>query len=143
MPTTRGTWKVVIGSNTLADYSDVVSRQPITGGPTIQSEPLAMQSGQTEAQFQIARGNYTIQRGMTLTKEFSTNKLSCDWFETAAQTFNGVYDVYITHKDYAGVETTYKITSAAVEVTAEEPIGVSVQASVSIVGGLAVVQVSP
>jgi len=140
---TRGTWKIVIGSTTLADYSDVVKRDSIDGGPMIQTEPLAF----SDAQFQAARGNYMITRNMTVTKTFVdsggsvANKLAVDWFETAAQVFNGVYDVLLTHMDMAGVETSYQVLAANVKVVADEPIGITVILKVSISGGKSILHV--
>jgi hypothetical protein len=143
----RGTWKVDVagapvlaGRTSLADYDDVVARDPVSGGPVIDKQDLAVSVGATNAPFQVARGNYYIKRGFKLTKEFATNKLSCDWFELAAQTYSGIADVIFTHKDYSGVETKYKVFSAHVEVTADEPIGVCCQAKVSVSGGLAILQ---
>lgn len=132
----RGTWKLVVGTDTLADYPDVVKREGIDGGPLIQEESLA--GGLSMVFFE--RGNFKATRTFTLTKEFANNKLSADWFETAAQTFNGVKDVKITHMDYSGTETTYKITAANVRVSAEEPIGVTVISKVTVSGAKAILQ---
>ena len=115
----------------LAEYQDVVARDAVDGGPVIQTESLAF----SDEQFRISRGNFSITRGFRVTKEFANNKDSAEWYEKAAETFGGVYDVEITHKDYAGVETPVAINNAAITVSASEPIGVCVQATIHITGG--------
>ena len=135
----RGVIQIVVGGVALADYNDVVDRDPVDGGPVVDEveQPFA----DNKAWF--ARGNFKGVRPMTLTKEFATNKLAWDFFELAAQTWNGVSDVLLTHKDYDGAETTYQITAASVRVVAAQPIGVTVISKVTITGGLAVLAVSP
>lgn len=143
MPT-RGTWKIIIGADSIADYSDVVSRDPVEGGPHVQQEALASPAtplGNSATMFRAARGNLAINRSFKLTKEFADNKQSCDWFETAAQNFSGVADITFTHKDYAGVETSYKVSNASIKVIVQEPIGVTCQATIQVSGGAAVLQV--
>jgi len=136
----RSNWKIQIGpdpvAGLIATYVDGVKRDAIDGGPLVQEESLAFG---TERKF-FDRGNFSAARPFTITKEFPDNQQSRAWYETAAQTFNGVKDVKLTFRDYSGAETTYLITAANVKVTADEPIGVTVIAKLTITGGKAILQ---
>lgn len=129
----KGTWKIVIGTETLADYADIVARAPISGGPIIHNEPLVGSANR----FRASRANWEIRRDFVIVKEHANNKVSADWYETCVQTFAGLYDVWITHKDHSNVETTYKIASAEVQIETDEPIGVTTVSRVSVLGGQA------
>ena len=136
MATTRGRWKIEIGGQVFADYSDMVQRDPVDGGPVVDEQQQAF--GDRVVWFE--RGNFKAARPMTVTKEFASNKEATDFFETAAQDWNGVADVVLTHLDTAGKETRYLLTAAEVRVSAQQPIEVTVVSRVTIVGGPALLQ---
>jgi len=128
-----GTWKIQVGPNELANYSDSVQRAPVTGGPVFQNETLLGSA----ARFRTTRGNWETVRQLTIVKEHSTNKAAVDFYETCVETYAGIYDVLLTHKDYSGVETTYKVAGALVQIETDEPIGVTTISRVTITGGKA------
>ena len=119
-----------------ADYTDMVQRDAVEGGPVVDEQQQAF--GDRMAWFE--RGNFKAARPMTVTKEFATNKAATDFFETAAQDWNGVADVRLVHLDTDNKETTYLLTAAEVRVSAQQPIGVTVVSRVVITGGAAVLQ---
>ena len=136
MANQRGRWTVTIGGEDFCTYDDMVQREPVDGAPVVdeQQQPF----GPAMAWFE--RGNFKGVRAMTVTKEFDSNKDATDFFETAAQTWNGVADVELTHLDTAGIETTYLIPAASVKVVAEQPVEVTVVSKLTITGGPAVLQ---
>lgn len=132
----RGTWKIQIGDDVIADYTDVVKGDPVGGGPNVIDPGGYGAPGVTF--INLARRK--IERRMTITITHDNNADSFDWYQTAAQTYAGVADVLITHRDNAGAETTYKITAANVTLTVEEPINVTSITHLVVTGGQAVKQ---
>jgi len=128
----RGTWKIVIGASTLADYTDVVDPSDSDGGEVVQTEQLFRAASITN----LGRDNFQIQLHFSITRESATNAAAADLFLKAPQTYNGVYDVQIIHRDHAGTETTRWLRGASVRVKCAAPIGVTNLMSCSIVGGL-------
>jgi len=130
----RGTRQIEVDGEFLATYNDVVKASPITGGPKFQT---VEGYGAANVAF-IDLGNEHLHRRYTMTREHADNAASEDWFQTAAQQFNGVADVVLTHRSYAGAEAKYLITGAQVTVEVDEPIGVCTITTININGGIAV-----
>ncbi|MEI8289800.1 MAG: hypothetical protein WCH99_10030 [Verrucomicrobiota bacterium] len=132
----RGTWKITVGGDDLATYEDIVKGEPITGGPKF----LPVEGyGAANIQW-LDLGNEHLHRRFTMTREHPDNTESTDWYLTAAQQFNGVADVLLSHQDYAGAETSYLIAGAQVTVEVAEPVGVCSITTININGGIAVRQ---
>ena len=127
------------GTQIIGDYSDVVQRMPMSGGPMIQNSQLAYPSGNvTGPTFKSAVGNLSFKREFKITRQWSDNKKSNDFYETAVQTYAGVWDVLVSHLDYSGATTTYKYPNAQVELVVNEPIGVSTECTLTVTAGAAV-----
>jgi hypothetical protein len=127
---------MTIGATVVADYSDVLAADPVSGGPLIQDENIA---GASAPKF-FERGNKRFQRKFKLTKEWPDNKQSAAWYMTDGPALCGVADVFMTHMAYDGTQDTWKVAGAKVEITVKEPIGVTTESDITITGGLPVLQ---
>jgi hypothetical protein len=125
-----------IGATVVADYADVLAADPVSGGPAIQDESII---GASAPKF-FDRGNKRFQRKFRHTKEWPDNKQSAAWYMTDGPALCGVADVFFTHMDYLGGETTWKVSGAKVEISIKEPICVTTESEITITGGLPVLQ---
>ena len=135
----RGYWKISIGSTPLCDYDDAVKGDPITGGPHISEEPLALALGSSDSPLFQNLGNVNWQRSFAIVHEHADNAAAVAWYLNGAAALAGVADVTLTH-NWNAVETVWKITAAKVQLHVDEPIGVSTTTKLTINGGVAVEQ---
>ena len=136
---TRGFWTISIGSSELCNYEDAVKADPISGGPWISEDAVALVLGAANAPLFQNLGNTNLARGFSIVREHADNADAVAWFLNGSAQFNGVADVTLTHQ-WNGEETSWKISAAKVLVSVEEPIGVSTTTKLTINGGLAVEQ---
>ncbi len=127
---------MTIGATVVADYTDVLAADPVSGGPLIQDENIA---GSDAPKF-FDRGNKRFVRKFKLTKIWPDNKQSEQWYMTDGPALCGVADVLMTHMAYDGTEATWKMAGAKVEITIAEPIGPTTISDITITGGLPVLQ---
>ena len=132
----NGTWKILIGGQSFADYSAVVTPQPASGGPNIMEVP----GYGAAAPLFVALLNLKLIRKFIITYQHATDTDAHNWALTAAQTWSGVNPVLLTHMDYEGNETNYLISGAKIEVAVSEPIGPTTITTLTITGGAAVQQ---
>ena len=128
----RGTWKIVIGGVTLIDYADVANPRDNDGGPVIQEEAGFRAPSMTYLQ----RYNFGLHLVFDLSFIRANNADAVTFFLTGPQTWSGVKDVALTHKDHSGAETTKNLTAAAVRLRCSPNIGVGNVAVLTITGGL-------
>jgi hypothetical protein len=128
----RGTWKILIGGATLVDYASIVNARDNDGGPIIQAEALF----RAESMAFFERDNFQLHLVFDLTIEQANNAASMLFFLTGPQTWSGVDDVALTHKDHSGAETTKNLTGASVRLKCSQPIGVTNLATLTITGGV-------
>jgi len=128
----RGTWKILIGGATLLDYANVANPRDNDGGPVIQQEALFRAPSLTFLQ----RANFGLHLVFDITILQANNADAMAFFLTAPQTWSGVNDVALTHKDHTGAETTKNLTAASVRLKCSPPIGVTNLATLTITGGL-------
>ena len=126
----RGTWKIVIGSDTLVDYSDVANARDNDGGPLIQSDSLF----RGPAVQHRDRNNFELHLVFDITITQANNADAVAFFLQGPQTWSGVNDVTLSHKDHTGTETSYIIAAAAVRLRCQQPIGVTNVAMLTIDG---------
>jgi hypothetical protein len=132
----RGTWKIEIGTTTVASYTEVVRGENVGGGPNF----MAVDGyGADNRQF-INLGNNALTRAFVITQQWDDNKQSVDWYLNGAQALNGVADVTLTHLANDGTEAVYLIAGAQVILEVEEPINVTTTTHLKITGGTAVLQ---
>jgi hypothetical protein len=134
-----GFWKISIGSTPLCDYDDAVKGQPISGGPHISEDSLALVLGAVDAKLYQNLGNTDLQRKFEIVREHDDNAHAVDWYLNGAAKLNGVADVLLTH-NWNAVEASYKISGAKVLLEVDEPVGVATTTKLTINGGLAVAQ---
>jgi hypothetical protein len=128
----KGTWTITIGGSDFAGYTDIVTPDDNGGGPNI----LEIQGYGAAAPVFLNLGNFRLARKFTMTREHDTDTHAHDWFQTAAADWSGVADVVLTHMDYAGVETTYTIDGAKVELSVAQPIGPTTITKLAFTGGV-------
>lgn len=127
----RGTWTFSIGGTTLCDYEDVVSNLTFDGTPVVEAVPRF----RAESLIHKQRDNFALTITFGLTIEHDDNADSADFALKSAQDYSGVHDVNITHIDHTGVETSYVLYDAKVEISTADPIGVTTISQVRITGG--------
>ena len=128
----RGTWKILIGGATFVDYADVANPRDNDGGPIIQPEAGFMAPSMTY----LERSNFELHLIFDITILQANNAASMAFFLTGPQTWSGVKDVALTHKDHTGAETTKNLTAASVRLRCTPPVGVTNLAVLTITGGL-------
>ena len=133
-----GTWTITVAGqdNPLCTYDDAVKVEPVSGGKSI----MAVNGYGALRETFIDLGNIMPVRKFTMTREHDTNTDATSWYMIDGLAYEGVADVTIAHTDYSGVETDWLITGAKVEITIDEPIGVTTTTHITITGGPAVVQ---
>lgn len=127
----KGTWKIEIGGQPFADYTDVLQPEGVPGGP----ELMEINGYGAPGPVYLNLGNTKLARRFTLTREHDDDTDAHDWYQTAAATWAGAADVILTHIDYAGAETKYKITGAKVELDVMTPIGPTTITKLTFTGG--------
>ena len=133
-----GTWTITVAGqeDPLCSYNDAVKADAVNGGKSI----MAVNGYGAPREMFIDLGNIMPVRKFTMTREHITNTDATSWYMVDGLAYEGVADVTIAHTDYEGVETDWLITGAKVEITIDEPIGVSTTTHITITGGPAVVQ---
>src|SRR5580704_5935308 len=76
----------------------------------------------------------------TMTRTHPDNTTSTAWYVTDAIAYAGVADVTLTHTDYSGNETSWMMAGAKIELTVDEPIGVTTTTHITITGGVVTLQ---
>ena len=129
----KGTWKISIGGTAFADYTDILQPEGISGGPNI----LELPGYAAPAPTYVNLANLKLARHFTMTREHTTDTLAHAWYQTGAATWAGVATVILTHMDYAGVETTFTIAGAKIEIDVATPIGPTTITKLTFTGGAA------
>lgn len=127
----KGTWKISIGGAAFADYTDILQPEGIAGGPNI----IDVNGYGASAAMFLNLGNAKLARRFTMTREHATDTLAHAWYQAAAAVWAVVANVVLTHQDYAGVETTFTITGAKVEIEVATPIGPTTTTKLTFTGG--------
>jgi len=130
-----GYHKITIGGEPFCDYTDIVEWPAAGGGKKYQVIP----GYGAPAVAYLDEGNLEITFEPTVTITWPDNTQSWAFFMTS-KSFDGVADVLITHLDWSGVETIYKIASASVSVSTGNPSGPTTVSKLTIKGGLPQIQ---
>jgi hypothetical protein len=121
-----GTWKIDIGSTHLCTYEDMLQPVEADGGPLVEADHLF----EAENVKMTSLGNSSIVLSFHLVIEHANNAASTAWFQMAASNFNGVADVTFTHMAPSGVESSWTMPGAQVQVKPASIIGVATSALV-------------
>jgi hypothetical protein len=135
----RSTWKININGTPFAGYADIVTPLDTDGMPLIQRREIYGSNGIAYSQ----KGNKECSWSFYILIEQSGNAAAIAWWLQMAQTWNGVAAVLLTHKDYTGTETTWRIQQALVHVTSPPPTGVANECRLRISGSEALTFVGP
>jgi hypothetical protein len=132
MADARGTWEITVGTTALVSYADAVQMGTADGLVEVQTEkPFRA----TEI-VNYERGNFSRSQNFTVTKEFATNAASVNFYLKAPQLYGGVKTVVLKHISHAGSETEYTLTGCYVRLSVNEPVGVTVEFQVNLLGGI-------
>src|ERR1041385_5445824 len=126
----KGTWKIALDGSTLVDYADVANPRDNDGGPLIQSDSLF----RGPAIVHRERNNFELHLIFDITITQANNADAVSFFLKGPQTWCGVKDVVLSHKDHTGTETSFDIDAAAVRLRCQQPIGVLNLATLTIDG---------
>lgn len=128
----RGTWKIVIGGSTFADYADVVTPVDSGGMPLIQQDKIMGAAFSKNRQ----KANFELVQTFEFLIEQDSNADAADLWMRGPTIWNGVKDVDVYHVDYAGAEAHWTLMGTTVDMKPKPHTGPTNTGTITFTGGV-------